>query len=372
MTTLESDGIFANIDLLVLSHGSLTHVHPYLLYFRERGHSVTWATLGTVAGPPSAIEGVEVTPVAPDWPGREQSLRKVLQLRNVKALRALLRERKPDLVHAHFLSSAGLLALLAGATPLAVTVHGSDLTGRMPLLRKLVARAVSSRAALLNPVSAPLELALRGICARNSDFLVATLGIELDSLPFDPKPTLQEEPRLLCTRSLEDVYDPATIVEAVDRLRRTGLAAKLTFAAGGSLSDDLKQRVSAAGLEDAVRFLGGFSASELPGLFQSHDLYVSASHRDGTSLSLLEAMASGIYPVVSRIPANQAWLTDAADARLFEPGNVDALASAVRAALAEPRPEAALAANRARVERDGDRLKNFERLEKSFVALRAG
>ena len=344
----------------------MTHVHPYLRYFQARGHRVTWATLGKVIDPPA---GITTIPIAPNWPGRESFLTKLVQLREIRVLRSVLREHKFDLVHAHFMSSAGLLATLAGARPLAVTVHGSDLTGNMQPLRNLIGRFVGSRAALVNPVSAPLETALRAASVPAAKLVRATLGVEVETIPFQPRFQPTARPRLLCTRALEDVYDPGTLVEALARLHQQGVAATLTFAADGSLATELKEHAMRAGLGESVEFLGGFSTEDLPNLLSSHDLYVSASRSDGTSLSLLEAMASGLYPVVSKIAANQSWIGDGRTGRLFEPGEPEAATTAIRQALDDPLREEALARNRERVEEEGDRRLNFERLERRFVAL---
>jgi glycosyltransferase involved in cell wall biosynthesis len=49
---------------------------------------------------------------------------------------------------------------------------------------------------------------------------------------------------------------------------------------------------------------------EMPRLLSGTDIYVSTSLDDGTSISLLEAMASGAFPIVSDIPSNREWICD--------------------------------------------------------------
>jgi glycosyltransferase involved in cell wall biosynthesis len=45
-------------------------------------------------------------------------------------------------------------------------------------------------------------------------------------------------------------------------------------------------------------------------LLAQSDIYVSTSLYDGASVSLLEAIGSGAFPVVTNIPANQEWIVD--------------------------------------------------------------
>ena len=48
----------------------------------------------------------------------------------------------------------------------------------------------------------------------------------------------------------------------------------------------------------------------MPAYLNAADIYVSTSLSDGTSLSLLEAMACSLPVVVTDIPANKEWITD--------------------------------------------------------------
>ena len=59
------------------------------------------------------------------------------------------------------------------------------------------------------------------------------------------------------------------------------------------------------------------------------DLYISASHVDGSSVSLMEALACGLPCVVSDIPANKEWVTDGVNGWIFPDGDVDALAEII-------------------------------------------
>ncbi|RME91416.1 MAG: glycosyltransferase [Anaerolineae bacterium] len=65
------------------------------------------------------------------------------------------------------------------------------------------------------------------------------------------------------------------------------------------------------------------------------DLYISPSHIDGSSVSLMEALACGLPCLVSDIPANKEWVTDGVNGYLFPDGDADALAEAIERAMAQ-------------------------------------
>jgi glycosyltransferase involved in cell wall biosynthesis len=76
----------------------------------------------------------------------------------------------------------------------------------------------------------------------------------------------------------------------------------------GPLRGELEQRVEALGIESRVAFIGLLPESELPALLRAVDVYVSATAVDGTSVTLLQALAIGTTTVASGIPGNLGWL----------------------------------------------------------------
>jgi len=78
-----------------------------------------------------------------------------------------------------------------------------------------------------------------------------------------------------------------------------------------------------------IRFVGDVNHMHMPALLREHHLYVSTSPADTTSVSLLEAMAVGLFPVVTDIPANREWIVDGENGRLVPPGAATRLAVAL-------------------------------------------
>jgi glycosyltransferase involved in cell wall biosynthesis len=66
------------------------------------------------------------------------------------------------------------------------------------------------------------------------------------------------------------------------------------------------------------------------------DVYISSSHVDGSSVSLMEALACGLPCLVSDIPANKEWVFEGQNGWLFPDGDADALAEKILAAISQP------------------------------------
>ena len=75
----------------------------------------------------------------------------------------------------------------------------------------------------------------------------------------------------------------------------------------------------------------------MPTYLQKSDIYISTSKSDGTSLSLLEAMAVGMPLVVTDIPANMEWVKQDFNGSFIEPNNSESIVNAIDKMLLSPK-----------------------------------
>lgn len=124
------------------------------------------------------------------------------------------------------------------------------------------------------------------------------------------------------------------VARAVERL--PGLRLWCAFGRA-PLLDEVRRRIDGdPRLSGRVHLLGAVTHARVERLMQSADLYVSASLAEGSGYSMLEALACGVTPVVTDIPAFRA-LTDGAVGELWPVGDAAALADALcRASAREP------------------------------------
>jgi 1,2-diacylglycerol 3-alpha-glucosyltransferase len=104
--------------------------------------------------------------------------------------------------------------------------------------------------------------------------------------------------------------------------------AKFVIAGEGKEHIRLVKYSKQLGVSDRVLFLGEVSEEQKIALLQRADIYVSPSYKEGSSLSLLEAMTYGKALVLSRIPSSIELVNDS-DAIFFERGNIVQLAKAI-------------------------------------------
>lgn len=275
----------------------------------------------------------------------------------------------PDVVFATYLVSNGLTAALSWSGPLVVDAVGGDVRdpyrGGDPRnsARRFLLRCVCERATAVHSWSSELSDRLVDLGVPRTKIAEWPMGVDVEI--FQPAARPESSDRIICTRKHEPIYDNETIISALRILRAAGAVFHCTFVGGGHLLAEHQSQVDANGFGGSVRFTGAVPKSAMAELLRDAGVYVSASLADGTSSSLLEAMASGLFPVVSRIPANVPWIDHGRNGLFFDPGRPDELADALRRALSdrELRRRAA-AANRDRITRDGNLITNLSRMTK--------
>jgi glycosyltransferase involved in cell wall biosynthesis len=89
-------------------------------------------------------------------------------------------------------------------------------------------------------------------------------------------------------------------------------------------------------LHGLVLFAGRVERTELADYLNAADIYVSTSYSDGTSLSLLEAMATGLPAVVTDVPANLEWIRDGYNGYIAKRGDAESVGESMQRLLDDP------------------------------------
>ena len=115
---------------------------------------------------------------------------------------------------------------------------------------------------------------------------------------------------LICTRSWEPLYRIDVLLEAFRRAYSRNSSLRLLLLGKGREAPRVMKFIEVHELENAIRVPGNVSRSDVPKWFRAADAYVSCAQSDGTSVSLLEAMATGLPAVATDIPSNREWVVD--------------------------------------------------------------
>jgi glycosyltransferase involved in cell wall biosynthesis len=263
------------------------------------------------------------------------------------------------------------MAWLSGVRPYMVYVVGSDVLLAAGVRRALLGPTLRGAATVFANGKALADRAR----ALVPDADVRSLYLGIDVERFRAPALAPLAPRFVCTRAFRPVYDNTTIVRALADPRLTAGDVALTFLSAGPLLDEtiaLADSLIPAAIRHRVTFARGVPEEQLIATLHRGTAYISASLSDGASASLLEAMAAGLFPIVSDIPANREWITHRDNGLLFPPGDSRALADAMAETLRpEPWMERARERNQRTVAERADIGRNLVTLADALAAAGA-
>jgi len=313
----------ASIRLLFLANASAVHAQRWIGYFRSRGYQTRWLSLENV---PPEVEADKLPSRA--WP------KAVAILLSIPRIRTEIRRFKPHVVNALFVPNYGWAGALAGSHPLVVSAWGSDVlvSPRKSALHRRRVSWTIRKADLLFADAMVITERMAELGAAREKIVTVPLGV--DPALLDRPRAAHEKPSVytvVTNRRFESLYRNEDFVEAGIRLTgENSQAFRFELIGDGPLREGSMRRVREAGMTEVIRFQTFLPADELYRTLCGADIFVSCSESDGTSVSLLEAMALGLYPIVTDIPANREWITDRVNGRLFPVGDARSLAEVIR------------------------------------------
>ena len=174
-------------------------------------------------------------------------------------------------------------------------------------------------------------------------------------------------PLVLSLRAHEPIYRVADVIHAFAAVPRRHDVDEdfpdpyLIIGHEGSLTSELKALVAELDIKHRTRFIGSVPEHDLVPLLGRASCYVTASQVDGTSVTLLQAMACGTPVVASDTPGNRGWVEEGVTGYLFPVGDIEALTEILKKVTSRYPTEVVHEA-RALVEREADWHANIARL----------
>ncbi|MCD0423654.1 glycosyltransferase [Rubrivivax sp. JA1024] len=296
----------------------------------QQGHEVWFPRFVSV---PGALKG---------WDGLAMALAAWPRLARLK------REGRLDLIDAHFAYPDGYAATLLGrwlGVPVTITLRGTEQRqAHDPALAPKL-RAALQRATQVFAVSESLRQVALGLGIAADKVRVVGNGVDLAR--FNPLPRAEaraalglaaDAPVLVSVGGLCERKGFHRVIERLPALRERFPGLVYLVVGGpspeGDLGPQLRAQVAAAGLGDAVRFLGPLPPDALRGPLSAADVFVLATRNEGWANVFLEAMACGLPVVTTAVGGNAEVVCRAELGHVVPFGDGPALEAAIADALA--------------------------------------
>jgi len=261
------------------------------------------------------------TPLEAEWPGIQ--IFKLPEKFNTRVIRFIIWEIwtrqiinrwRPDILHAHRVSSAGWLATFSGFHPFIVTTWGSDLLvhPNKSIVTKYLARKVIRSADLVTASSELLRNTAIFFGAENNQCRKISWGVDLSKFRPGKSDPLREElgvgnaPLVFCPRAIKPLYNIDTIIESIPLVIKSipnVIYILQYYNVDPIYKENLNFRINELDIYDLIRWIPFQQVDRFVDYFRISDVVISVPSSDSIPVSVLEALACGKPVIVSDLPS---------------------------------------------------------------------
>jgi len=233
------------------------------------------------------------------------SLGKLGYIRALGQIKKIIKTEKPDILHAHYATSYGLLGRLTRFRPFIVSVWGSDVYSfpRRSIIHRWLFNYNLKSADRILSTSHAMASEINKYFSAN--VIITPFGIDLEYFKKKKVSSVFSEKDVVLgtVKSLEQVYRIDKLIRVFAELKTMApeLSLKLLIVGDGSLKGKLEAQVKDLKIEEFVHFASKVEHTELVNYYNMLDVFVALSDSESFGVSIIEASACELPVVVSDV-----------------------------------------------------------------------
>lgn len=319
------------MKICYLAGANSIHSYRWIKYFSEKGHDIYWISL-TPLTVGDKIKNVDMTEIK-EFPIKIFSI-----ATSMFKVRELIKNNRPDILHAHYAGTYGLLGAMSQFHPFIVTAWGSDvLLAGNRFLKRPVIKYTLDKADLITCDAEHMKKAIIKLGGSEEKINIIYFGTDIRRFNPDTKCEklrrrlgVLDAPIVISMRSLEPIYNVETFIQSIPGVLEEIPDAKFVVVGSGSQENNLKKLAESQGVARSTFFAGRISGDEIPNYLKSSDVYVSTSLSDaGLAASTAEAMSSGLPVIVTETGENRLWVKEGENGFIISVRNHEILAEKI-------------------------------------------
>ncbi|MGE5437523.1 MAG: glycosyltransferase [Syntrophothermus sp.] len=228
---------------------------------------------------------------------KKEANSKLIYLKALPVLKKIIKKIKPDIVHAHYASSYGLLGSLLNFHPFIISVWGSDIYDfpKKSFINKNIIKYNLSKADKILSTSSIMAEEVRKYTQKN--ILVTPFGIDTNRFKPSAKSIYKDSIIIGTIKTLEKHYGIDFLIKAFSNVCKENKNVKLLIVGEGTEEENLKRLASQFSLKDKIIFTGKVPYDKVVCYHNEIDIFVALSIEESFGVSVLES-ASCSKPVV--------------------------------------------------------------------------
>lgn len=329
-----------------IGNPQIIHLQRWMTYFIDKGHEVH-----VITPQPAEVEGAYIHEISlsafydvPTYLFYRIRIigyifNMVRRYRLIKQTKKIIEKINPDVLNAHYLTYYGVFASQLDFHPFLITVWGSDILidlekyghERASLMKKAL-----EKADMIHSVSNQMTEQIKNMKIEAEKIITLPEGADLTEFnlnEIEEYPTEIEELKgnniVISSRAFEPVYNIELLIKAIPKVIEKRDDIRFLIIGNGSGKQKLIELSEKLDVCNYIKFMGEISHSKIALFYKVSDVYVSTSLSDGSSVSLHEAMACGVFPVITDIEGNRHWVENGKNGFLVPTDNPYILATSI-------------------------------------------
>jgi glycosyltransferase involved in cell wall biosynthesis len=322
------------LKLLLLSDPNSPHTIKWSKSLAQYGIDIVIFGLGDFTVKDyDGIKNIKIQTLNEVVTRNEGAWNKLKYLKALPSIKKIIKEFQPDIVHAHYATSYGLLGALSGFHPLIISVWGSDVFS-FPLkspIHKLMLKYNLKKADKILSTSHVMAQETNIYTDKNIE--VTPFGIDMEQFkPMEVETPFNKNDIVIGTvKTLEEKYGIEYLIRAFKIVsdKYPTLPLKLLIVGGGSLENHLKNLCKELNIEDKTVFTGKVPFSDVPKYHNMLSVSVSVSDSESFGVAIIEASSCGKPVVVSNVGGLPEVVEDGVTGFVVPPRNPQKTAEAI-------------------------------------------
>lgn len=287
----------SKMKICYLADACSPHTRKWCNFFTARGYTVC-----VISFIDAIFPGVTVYSLGMSSLFEKTDIQKLNYLKCVCKIRQILKFERPDILHAHYATSYGLLGALCNYRPFLVSVWGTDVFEfpRKGIFHRMVFSFITKRADVILSTSKAMAKEIENYS--NKKIEITPFGVDIEK--YQPIQVIRYHEFTVGTiKSLYRQYGIEYLIRGfrlfLDHVGHN--SARLIIAGKGDQETYLKQLANGLGIMDKVDFLGYLDEDEVINTLNKLDVAVFPSIYESFGVAAVEAQACGIPTVVTNI-----------------------------------------------------------------------
>lgn len=323
----------------------------------------------------NAIDNISIETMGLGITRNEGAFKKISYLKALPAVKKTIRSFKPDILHAHFASSYGILGALSGFTPFILSVWGSDVFSfpNKSAIHKSILKFNLKKADKV--LSTSKVMAIETNKYTDKEIEVTPFGIDLDQFRKKEVDRLFSKDDIIIgtVKTLSERYGIDYLIRAfkIVKDRNPALRLKLLLVGGGNLEQELKELSHELNIQDDTIFTGSVTYSDIAHYHNQLDISVFLSNSESFGVAVIEASACEKPVVVSNVGGLPEVVEDKVSGLIVSPQDPEAAAEAIETLVKNEEMRLKIGqAGRLRVEKNFNWKDNVQQMVKIYMNVK--